>query len=63
MEDLEVFQLLSAFALNAQIPIEQHSHLRWWCAKARKLSLAWNTFDCNQSLQPQWSQMKSYIRM
>ena len=34
---------------SGQIPIEQHSHFRWWSAKAWKLPLAWFWNDCNRN--------------
>ena len=43
---------------SAQIRIEQHSNFRWRRAKSWKRCQAWFWIDCNQSLQPNRSQMK-----
>ena len=39
----------------------RHIDYRWWCTKTWKRSLAWFWIDCNQSLQPNQSQMKCYV--
>ena len=46
---------------SAQIRIEQHSDFRWQSAKAWKRCLSWFWIDHNQSLQPNWSQMKCNV--
>ena len=47
----------------AQILIKQHSYSRWQWAKAWgcKQCLAWFWIGCNQTLQPNWLQMKCYV--
>ena len=49
---------LSEKRASAQIRIEQRSDFRWRRAKAWKRCQAWFWIDCNQSLQPNRSQMK-----
>ena len=49
---------LSEERASAQIRIEQRSDFRWRRAKAWKRCQAWFWIDCNQSLQPNRSQMK-----
>ena len=46
---------------SAQTGMEQHSNFRWQCAKALKKSLVWFWIDHNQSLQPDWSQIKHNV--
>ena len=49
---------LGAFA---QIQTEQHSYFRWQHAKSWKWCQAWFWINCNESLQPNWSQMKCNV--
>ena len=49
---------LSEERASAQIRIKKRSDFRWRRAKAWKRCQAWFWIDCNQSLQPNRSQMK-----
>ena len=43
--------------------IDEHSHFRWLCIKARKQYLAWVWIDHNKCLQPELLKIKSNVRM